>query len=99
MTRVKNVSGSSRFAVPNGYSSWLDYWEKQTGTKNILVVPVGVVTVIWLVPTFRKQTAVTRVGILPHSAKLVIRERMSLMCSGILFPFHRIFKMSLCSLP
>ena len=28
MTRVKNVSGSSRFAVPNGYSSWLDYWEK-----------------------------------------------------------------------
>lgn len=27
---VKNVNGSSRFSVPSGFSSWLDYWEKQT---------------------------------------------------------------------
>ena len=32
--KVKNVSGSSRFAVPYGFSSWLDYWEKQIGTKK-----------------------------------------------------------------
>ena len=32
MTKVKNVNGSSRFACPSGYNSWLDYWEKQTGT-------------------------------------------------------------------
>lgn len=31
-TKVKNVNGSSRF-VPSGYSSWLEYWEKQTGKK------------------------------------------------------------------
>ena len=30
-TLVKNVNGSSRFAAPNGYASWLDYWEKKTG--------------------------------------------------------------------
>lgn len=33
---VKNVSGSSRFAIPYGYSSWLDYWEEQAGsTKTV----------------------------------------------------------------
>lgn len=31
MTKVKNVNGTSRFPVPSGYNSWLDYWEKQTG--------------------------------------------------------------------
>lgn len=31
MTKVKNVNGTSRFPVPSGYDSWLDYWEKQTG--------------------------------------------------------------------
>ena len=31
MTKVKNVNGTSRFSVPSGYNSWLDYWEKQTG--------------------------------------------------------------------
>ena len=35
MTKVKNVVGSSRFPVPFGYSSWLDYWEKQTGESAI----------------------------------------------------------------
>lgn len=30
---VKNVSGSSRFAKPRGYNSWLAYWEAQTGCK------------------------------------------------------------------
>lgn len=30
---VKNVAGSSRFPKPNGYSSWLAYWEAQTGQK------------------------------------------------------------------
>ena len=34
MTRVKNVIGSSRFPAPLGYSSWLDYWEKKTGTRK-----------------------------------------------------------------
>ena len=31
MPKVKNVNGTSRFSVPSGYNSWLDYWEKQTG--------------------------------------------------------------------
>ena len=28
---VKNVSGSSRFSSPPGYSSWLEYWKSKTG--------------------------------------------------------------------
>ncbi len=28
---VKNISGSSRFSKPKGYSSWLDYWIAQKG--------------------------------------------------------------------
>lgn len=31
--RVKNVNGSGRFSAPTGYRSWLDYWEKKTGSK------------------------------------------------------------------
>ena len=31
ITRVKNVNGSSRFANPVGYDSWLDYWEDKSG--------------------------------------------------------------------
>jgi hypothetical protein len=27
---VKNVNGSGRDSAPSGYSSWLDYWKKQT---------------------------------------------------------------------
>lgn len=30
---VKNVNGSSRFTRPNGYNSWLEYWESQIGLK------------------------------------------------------------------
>lgn len=30
---VKNVNGSSRFSEPKGYTSWLEYWETQTGLK------------------------------------------------------------------
>jgi hypothetical protein len=30
---IKNVSGSSRFAKPRGYSSWLAYWEAQMELK------------------------------------------------------------------
>lgn len=30
---VKNIIGSSRFPAPKGYSTWLDYWEHQTGKK------------------------------------------------------------------
>ena len=41
MTKVKNVSGSSRFPVPAGYSSWLDYWEQKTGTKKSVCGVVG----------------------------------------------------------
>jgi hypothetical protein len=33
MEKVYNVNGSSRFPAPNGYSSWLEYWERYTGTK------------------------------------------------------------------
>lgn len=33
---VKNVVGSSRFPKPDGYSSWLKYWETNTGHKAIL---------------------------------------------------------------
>ena len=28
---VKNVNGSGRYSSPSGYTSWLDYWKKQTG--------------------------------------------------------------------
>lgn len=31
MIKVKNVNGSSRFARPTGYDSWLDYWEEKSG--------------------------------------------------------------------
>ena len=31
ITRVKNVNGSSHFANPAGYDSWLDYWEDKSG--------------------------------------------------------------------
>ncbi len=33
MTLVKNVHGQSYDSPPKGCSSWLDYWEKQTGKK------------------------------------------------------------------
>lgn len=33
MTKVKNVNGSGRYSPPEGYTSWLDYWEKQTGKR------------------------------------------------------------------
>lgn len=36
MTKVKNVIGSSRFSAPTGYSSWLEYWEKQTGKSTTI---------------------------------------------------------------
>lgn len=36
MTFVKNVIGPSRFSVPRGYTSWLDYWEKHTGMKGLM---------------------------------------------------------------
>ena len=29
--KVKNVKGSSRWAAPDGYTSWLDYWSKHKG--------------------------------------------------------------------
>lgn len=32
-TKVKNVNGSGRYSAPNGYSSWLEYWEDKTGKK------------------------------------------------------------------
>ena len=35
MNFVTNINGSSRFPVPKGYNSWLDYWEKQTGRKAL----------------------------------------------------------------
>ena len=31
--KVKNINGSSRFAKPTGYSSWLDYWVAQKGYR------------------------------------------------------------------
>lgn len=32
---VININGTSRFTVPKGYDSWLDYWEKQTGLSAL----------------------------------------------------------------
>lgn len=32
---VKNVNGSGRYSSPPGYTSWLDYWKKQTGQNPI----------------------------------------------------------------
>ena len=29
--KVKNVNGSSRWAAPKGYISWLDYWSAHKG--------------------------------------------------------------------
>lgn len=34
MFKVKNVVGSGRFPAPNGYVSWLDYWEKMSGFEK-----------------------------------------------------------------
>lgn len=34
MVLVKNINGTSRFSAPSGYSSWLVYWEAQTGRKS-----------------------------------------------------------------
>jgi hypothetical protein len=31
MVKVKNVNGSSRFESPEGYSTWLDFWEDKCG--------------------------------------------------------------------
>lgn len=33
MVKVKNVEGSSFLNPPFPYSSWLDYWEKNTGNR------------------------------------------------------------------
>lgn len=41
MIKVKNVVGSSRWPAPSGYSSWLEYWEKQTGKKESICGAVG----------------------------------------------------------
>lgn len=32
---VKNVNGSSRFSAPAGYTSWLDYWESESGEQAL----------------------------------------------------------------
>lgn len=32
--KISNVNGTSnRAKLPNGYASWIDYWEKKTGLK------------------------------------------------------------------
>lgn len=31
MIKVKNVNGSSRYVSPQGYDTWLDYWEVKSG--------------------------------------------------------------------
>lgn len=36
MTKVKNVLESDRFSAPKGYSSWLEYWEKQTKSSKLI---------------------------------------------------------------
>ena len=30
---VKNINGSGRHSAPQGYSSWLEYWEEKSGLK------------------------------------------------------------------
>ena len=60
---VKNVSGSSRFAKPRGYNSWLDYWKAQTG-KILTIAQLTIVGVqTWLVLMFKRLIAMTNVGI------------------------------------
>ena len=49
---VININGTSRFTVPKGYDSWLDYWEKQTGL-SALKCGCGFVSLFNLV-TWRK---------------------------------------------
>jgi len=34
MIKVHNLRGTSSSDKPDGYDSWLDYWEKKTGRKN-----------------------------------------------------------------
>lgn len=31
ITKVKNASGTSRYDAPEGYGSWLEYWEEKSG--------------------------------------------------------------------
>ena len=31
ITKVKNASGTSRYDAPEGYDSWLEYWERKSG--------------------------------------------------------------------
>lgn len=33
MVKVKNLNGTSDNAAPKGYSSWKDFWEKNTGRE------------------------------------------------------------------
>ena len=32
--KVVNVNGSSRWSVPSGYTSWLDYWKAYKGNVS-----------------------------------------------------------------
>lgn len=34
-TRVKNLNGTSNRKVPDGYKSWLHFWEERSGKKAV----------------------------------------------------------------
>lgn len=39
--KVINLNGTSRFNVPSGYSSWIEYWEAVTGLKASICSAAG----------------------------------------------------------
>lgn len=72
--RVKNVNGSGRFSAPAGYRSWLDYWEKKTGSKAFFCSASNCFSSNLVGAHVQKLIVRIIGGILSHYAPVVIRE-------------------------